>query len=84
MTNAKYCCFEGRCRRRIRAGCRKTLQGISLLWTLLQSGHALLGGEPLAKRVIICCPTSLVSNWDSECGKWLKVQQAHSLSCYLD
>ncbi|KAK9916056.1 hypothetical protein WJX75_007902 [Coccomyxa subellipsoidea] len=53
-------------------GLGKTLQGISLLWTLLQSGHALLGGEPLAKRVIICCPTSLVSNWDSECGKWLK------------
>lgn len=60
---------ESRCS----AGRRKTLQGISLLWTLLQSGHALLGGEPLAKRVIICCPTSLVSNWDSECGKWLKV-----------
>lgn len=54
-------------------GCRKTLQGIALLWTLLQSGHELLGGNPLAKRVIICCPTSLVSNWDSECGKWLKV-----------
>ncbi len=53
--------------------CRKTLQGISLLWTLLQNGHELLGGTPMAKRVIICCPTSLVSNWDSECGKWLKV-----------
>ena len=33
----------------------------SLLWTLLSSkGHPLLGGEPIAKRVIICCPTSLV------------------------
>ena len=53
---------------------RKTLQGITLLWTLLQSGHALLGGEPIAKRVIICCPTSLVSNWDSECYKWLKAR----------
>jgi hypothetical protein len=39
----------------------KTLQGISLLWTLLScKGHPLLGGDPLAKRVIICCPTSLV------------------------
>jgi hypothetical protein len=103
-------------------------QGISLLWTLLQNGHELLGGAPLAKRAIIVCPTSLVSarlptclpvalptclpccsrtcwvpaagdrprglrshlpallvpdracparpaqvsNWDSECGKWLK------------
>ncbi len=51
---------------------RKTLQGITLLWTLLQSGHEELGGTPLAKRIIICCPTSLVSNWDSECTKWLK------------
>lgn len=54
----------------------KTLQGITLLWTLLQSGHALLGGAPLAKRVIICCPTSLVNNWDSECVKWLKARCA--------
>ncbi|KAL4440282.1 hypothetical protein ABPG75_003283 [Micractinium tetrahymenae] len=54
-------------------GLGKTLQGISLLWTLLSSpGHPLLGGEPIARRVIICCPTSLVGNWDSECAKWLK------------
>lgn len=49
-------------------------QGITLLWTLLQSGHESLGGNPIAKRIIICCPTSLVNNWDSECSKWLKVQ----------
>lgn len=48
-------------------------QGITLLWTLLKSGNAALGGDPIAKRVIICCPTSLVANWDSECIKWLKV-----------
>ena len=54
------------------AACRKTLQGITLLWTLLQNGHEELGGTPMAKRIIICCPTSLVSNWDSECTKWLK------------
>ena len=42
-------------------GLGKTLQGISLLWTLLTApGHPLLGGQPLARRVIICCPTSLV------------------------
>lgn len=29
-------------------------------------------GKPIAKRVIIVCPTSLVNNWDSECDKWLK------------
>eukprot|EP00873_Tetraselmis_striata_P027428 jgi/Tetstr1/447692/TSEL_035049.t1 len=53
-------------------GLGKTLQGISLLWTLLKSGHAELGGSPIAKRIIIVCPTSLVNNWDSECEKWLK------------
>ena len=44
-------------------GLGKTLQGITLLWTLLNSGHELLGGNPIAKRVIIVCPTSLVNNW---------------------
>ena len=54
-------------------GLGKTLQGIALLWTLLTAGHPLLGGNPIAKRIIIVCPTSLVGNWDSECQKWLKV-----------
>lgn len=44
-------------------GLGKTLQGIALLWTMLQSGHELLGGTPIAKRIIIVCPTSLVNNW---------------------
>ena len=52
-------------------GLGKTLQGISLLWTLLTCGHSLLGGLPVAKRVVIVCPTSLVPNWESECVKWL-------------
>lgn len=55
-------------------GLGKTLQGITLLWTLLQGGHAALGGDPVARRAIIVCPTSLVSNWDNECQKWLKVR----------
>lgn len=64
------------------AGLGKTLQGITLLWTLLQNGHEALGGAPLAKRAIICCPTSLVANWDSECSKWLcgRVSGARNLS----
>ena len=57
-------------------GLGKTLQGIALLWTLLRAGNAALGGTPIAKRVIIVCPTSLVNNWDSECAKWLKVRGA--------
>ena len=52
-------------------GLGKTLQGITLLWTLLNSGHPELGGKPIARKVVICCPTSLVPNWDSECIKWL-------------
>ena len=53
-------------------GLGKTLQGITLLWTMLNSGHELLG-NPIAKRIIIVCPTSLVNNWDAECTKWLQV-----------
>jgi DNA repair and recombination RAD54-like protein len=41
-------------------GLGKTLQAIALLWTLLRQG---IDGQPVAKRVIIVCPTSLVSNW---------------------
>jgi hypothetical protein len=53
-------------------GLGKTLQGITLMWTLLQQGAPSLGGVPIATRAIIVCPTSLVSNWASECDKWLK------------
>jgi len=41
--------------------------GITLLWTMLCQG---MDGTPSAKRAIIVCPTSLVSNWDDECNKW--------------
>lgn len=51
---------------------RLCVQALSLIWTLLQGGHSSLGGDPVARRAIICCPTSLVSNWDSEANKWLK------------
>lgn len=53
-------------------GLGKTLQGITLMWTLLQQGAAALGGVPIARRALIVCPTSLVSNWASECDKWLQ------------
>ena len=54
-------------------GLGKTLQGITLMWTLLRQGADVLGGKPIAKRAIVVCPTSLVSNWEQECVKWLKV-----------
>jgi DNA repair and recombination RAD54-like protein len=59
-------------------GLGKTLQGVSLLWTLLNSGHEALGGTPVVRRAIICCPTSLVSNWDAECSKWLKARSTNN------
>jgi hypothetical protein len=37
-------------------GCRKTLQVITLIWTLLRQGPA---GKPAAKRVIVVTPCSL-------------------------
>ncbi|XP_049935835.1 DNA repair and recombination protein RAD54 isoform X2 [Nymphaea colorata] len=49
-------------------GLGKTLQSITLLYTLLRQGF---DGKPLAKRVMIITPTSLVSNWESEIKKWL-------------
>ena len=53
-------------------GLGKTLQGITLLWTLLMNSFEGKEGNKVIKRAIICCPTSLVGNWDSECEKWLK------------
>ncbi|KAL6760316.1 SNF2 family N-terminal domain-containing protein [Haematococcus lacustris] len=56
-------------------GLGKTLQGLALLWTLLTApAHPDLmaaGLGPIARRALIVCPTSLVSNWDSEARKWL-------------
>eukprot|EP00899_Mesostigma_viride_P007949 jgi/Mesvir1/17155/Mv07580-RA.1 len=49
-------------------GLGKTLQGVSLMWTLMRNGF---DGSPVAKRVIIVTPTSLVSNWESEIHKWI-------------
>ncbi|KAG0596659.1 hypothetical protein M758_UG273900 [Ceratodon purpureus] len=49
-------------------GLGKTLQSITLMWTLLKQGF---DGKPMAKRVVIITPTSLVSNWEQEITKWL-------------
>jgi DNA repair and recombination RAD54-like protein len=38
------------------------------MWTLLKQGFE---GSPMAKRVVIITPTSLVSNWEAEIKKWL-------------
>ena len=50
-------------------GLGKTLQSISLLYTLLTQGFE--HGKPIARRVCIITPTSLVGNWKNELKKWL-------------
>ena len=50
-------------------GLGKTLQAISLIWTLLKQGPN--GGRPIIKRALILAPSSLVKNWQSEFEKWL-------------
>lgn len=49
-------------------GLGKTLQCITLLWTLLRQSPDC---KPTISKVIIVCPSSLVKNWYNEFGKWL-------------
>lgn len=51
-------------------GMGKTLMSIALIWTLLKQ-TPLKGEPPLAKRVLIVCPVTLVGNWKTEIKKWL-------------
>uniref|UniRef100_A0A3Q3IDL6 RAD54 homolog B n=1 Tax=Monopterus albus TaxID=43700 RepID=A0A3Q3IDL6_MONAL len=50
-------------------GLGKTLQSVALCWTLLKQGP--YGGKPVAKRVLVVTPGSLVQNWGAEFNKWL-------------
>lgn len=50
-------------------GLGKTLQCITLIWTLLKQSPKC---EPTIRKVIIVCPNSLVINWKDEIYKWLK------------
>lgn len=57
----------------------KTLQTISLIWTLLkQSPHS---GKPTIEKCIIACPSSLVRNWANELGKWISEQLSVTDNC---
>lgn len=49
-------------------GLGKSLQAISLIWTMLKQGRA-NGG--LTQKAVIVCPASLVANWVNEVKKWL-------------
>ena len=50
-------------------GLGKTLQSVALIYTLLTQGFQ--QGTTVAKKVIVCCPTSLVRNWANEFVKWI-------------
>ena len=49
-------------------GLGKTIQAVTLIWTLLRQG---LNGLPAAKKVMVVAPSSLVGNWQNEFKKWL-------------
>uniref|UniRef100_A0A1I8F2N3 Helicase ATP-binding domain-containing protein n=1 Tax=Macrostomum lignano TaxID=282301 RepID=A0A1I8F2N3_9PLAT len=51
-------------------GLGKTLQSISLVWTLLHSSPY-SATKPLVRRALIVTPGSLVANWRLEFYKWL-------------
>lgn len=45
--------------------CRKTLQVLTLLWTLLRQGP---DGVPVVNKAIVVAPATLVENWGKEVG----------------
>ncbi|KAK9452204.1 SNF2 family N-terminal domain-containing protein [Limtongia smithiae] len=51
-------------------GLGKTLTTITLIWTLLKQ-TPWYGEKPIAKKVLIVCPATLISNWKREFRKWL-------------
>lgn len=60
-------------------GMGKTLQTISLIWTLLNQspfGHT----SKSINKVLICCPVSLVNNWKNEFPKWLGLNRCPVLA----
>ena len=48
----------------------KTLQTLTLIWTLLKQSTK-GGTTPSVQKACVVTPSSLVSNWAKEVGKWL-------------
>jgi hypothetical protein len=48
--------------------CSKTLQVLTLLWTLLRQGPE---GVPVVSKAIVVAPATLVENWGKEVGTLL-------------
>ncbi|EKX49058.1 hypothetical protein GUITHDRAFT_52900, partial [Guillardia theta CCMP2712] len=55
-------------------GLGKTLQSIALIWTLMKQSPFSLT-DPIVRKAIIVCPSSLVFNWANEIKKWLGDQR---------
>ncbi|KAK9241162.1 SNF2 family N-terminal domain-containing protein [Lipomyces kononenkoae] len=51
-------------------GLGKTLMTITLIWTLLKQ-NPVWGQRPVANKVMIVCPVTLIPNWKREFRKWL-------------
>lgn len=55
-------------------GLGKTLMSICVIWTLLkQSPFA--DSSSVVKKVLICCPVTLIDNWRREFKKWLDINR---------
>ena len=55
-------------------GLGKTLMSIALIWIVLRHSFEGPEGPKICKnkKIVVCCPTSLVFNWNNEVEKWLK------------
>ncbi|THV06782.1 hypothetical protein K435DRAFT_834087 [Dendrothele bispora CBS 962.96] len=64
-------------------GLGKTLQTIALIWTLLKQ-NPYTGVGPIASKVLIVCPVSLINNWKAEFQKWLGRDRLGVSTCDKD
>ncbi|KZT68291.1 hypothetical protein DAEQUDRAFT_692777 [Daedalea quercina L-15889] len=51
-------------------GMGKTLQTITLCWTLLKQ-NPYAGAGPIVGKILVVCPVTLINNWKNEFHKWL-------------
>ena len=56
-------------------GMGKTLQCVSLMWTLLKQSPE--PGKSTIQKCVVACPSSLVKNWANELVKWLGENAIH-------
>lgn len=55
-------------------GLGKTLTAIAIIWTLLKQSPDPAQPPPL-RKVLICCPVTLIENWRREFAKWLDINR---------